>query len=123
MCIQAPYSRCMGSGHLILCFILSRKSDTLYEVYGAHLYYSCHLRRGVQARRMTSVLSPSRKSHRDFCLCKKQRFFFPLFQVELENKVEIILWNLYRILYRKTFDIISINLTYCVISNVGLQEY
>ena len=123
MCIQAPYSHCMGSGHLILCFILSRKSDTLYEVYGAHLYYSCHLRRGIQAGRMASVFPPSRKSHRDFCLCKKQRFFFPLFQVELENKVEIksveFIWNI----IGENLCIISINLTHCVISNTGLQEY
>lgn len=66
----------MSSGHLILCFILSKKSDTLYEVYGAHLYCSCYLRRGVQARRMTSVSPPSRKSHRDFCLCKSKDSFF-----------------------------------------------
>ena len=93
----------MSSGHLILCFILSRKTDTLYEAYDDCLYYNCHLRRGVQARRMTAVSPPSRKSHRDFCLCKSKDSFFNFSWVELENKVEINLWNLYGIICRKTF--------------------
>ena len=123
MCVQAPYSHCMGSGHLILCFILSRKSDALYEVYDAHLYYSCYLRRGVQVGRMTSVFPPSRKSHRDFHLCKKQRFFFQFFRVELENKVEIkfveFIWNN----MQENLCIISIDPIHCVISTTDLQEY